>query len=52
MMKNFVTLGSLSGGMQVDEVPDKGDATPFPGEDVVMTICDECLRQGGAACLT
>jgi hypothetical protein len=40
MMKSFMTLGSLSRGMEVDEVPDEGDTTPFLREDVVMTIYD------------
>jgi hypothetical protein len=35
-MKSFMTMGSLSRGMEVDEAPIEGDATPFPGEDVVM----------------
>jgi hypothetical protein len=33
MMKSFITSGSLSRGMEVDEVPDEGGTTPFPGED-------------------
>jgi hypothetical protein len=40
MMKNFMTSRSLTRGMEVDEVPDEGDATTFPGEDVVMMIYD------------
>jgi hypothetical protein len=36
LMKSFMTMGSLSRGMEVDEAPIEGDATPFPGEDVVM----------------
>jgi hypothetical protein len=38
MMKNFMAIGSLTQGMEVDEVPDDGGVTPFPGEDVIMTI--------------
>jgi hypothetical protein len=38
MMKSFMTSGSLSRGMEVDEVPDEEDTMPFPGEDVVITI--------------
>jgi hypothetical protein len=26
--------------MELDEVPNEGDATPFPGEDTIMTIYD------------
>jgi hypothetical protein len=40
MMKNFMASGSLTRGMEVDEIPDKGDVTPFPGEDAVMVIYD------------
>jgi hypothetical protein len=40
MMKNFMTSGSLTRGIEVDEVPDEGDTTPFPREDVIMTIYD------------
>jgi hypothetical protein len=38
MMKSFMTSGSLSRGMEVDKVPNEGDAMPFPREDAVMTI--------------
>jgi hypothetical protein len=37
-MKSFMTTGSLSRGMEVDEGPIEGDAMPFPREDVVMMI--------------
>jgi hypothetical protein len=37
-MKNFMTTGSLSQGMEVDKAPLEGDVAHFPGEDVVMTI--------------
>jgi hypothetical protein len=40
MMKNFMALGSLARGMEVDEVLDEGDTTPFPEEDTVITIYD------------
>jgi hypothetical protein len=40
MMKNFMASGSLARGMEVDEVPDKGDMMPFPREDAVMMIYD------------
>jgi hypothetical protein len=38
MMKNFMALWSLTQSMEVDEVPNEGDATPFPREDMVMAI--------------
>jgi hypothetical protein len=28
--------------VEVDEVPDEGDTTPFPGEDTIMMIYDGC----------
>jgi hypothetical protein len=37
-MKSFMTSGSLSRGMEVDEVLVEGDVVPFPKEDVVMMI--------------
>jgi hypothetical protein len=40
MMKSFMVSGSLTWGMELDEVPDEGDATPFLGEDAVMTMHD------------
>jgi hypothetical protein len=46
MMKNFKTSGSLSQGMEVDEVPYESDTTPFPGEDTVMMIYDGCPLLG------
>jgi hypothetical protein len=38
MMKNFMISGSLTRGMELDEVPDEGDTTPFPGKDAVMMM--------------
>jgi hypothetical protein len=29
MMKNFMTSGSLARGMEVNDVPDEGNMTPF-----------------------
>jgi hypothetical protein len=46
MMQNFIALGSLTQGKEVDEVPDEGDTMPFPVEDVVMTIYDGCPSPG------
>jgi hypothetical protein len=42
MMKNVMALGSITRGMQFDEVPNVGDATPLPSEDSVMMIYDGC----------
>jgi hypothetical protein len=38
MMKNFMASGSLTRGVEVDELPNEGCATPFPREDAAMTI--------------
>jgi hypothetical protein len=38
LIKSFMTIGSLSRGMEIDEAPIKGDVAPFPREDVVMMI--------------
>jgi hypothetical protein len=38
LMKSFMTTGSLSRGMEVDEAPIEGDVAPFLGEDAVMVI--------------
>jgi hypothetical protein len=51
-VEEFHWLGSLTRGMEVDEVPDEGDMTPFLREDMVMIICDGRPRRGYAACLT
>jgi hypothetical protein len=40
MMKNFMASRSLNRGMEVDEVPDESDVTPFPRDDAVMMIYD------------
>jgi hypothetical protein len=40
MMKSFMTSGSLSWGMEVNEISDEGDTMPFHEEDAVMMIYD------------
>jgi hypothetical protein len=45
MMKNFMASESLARAMEVDEVPDEGNTTPFLGEDVVTMIYDRPLTQ-------
>jgi hypothetical protein len=37
-MMSFMTKGSLSQGMEIDEATIEGDVVPFPGEDVIMMI--------------
>jgi hypothetical protein len=39
-MKSFMALGSLTRGMEINDVPDEGGAMPFSREDMVMTIYD------------
>jgi hypothetical protein len=38
MMQGFLTLGSLTWGADLDEGPDGSDTTPFPEENINMTI--------------
>jgi hypothetical protein len=40
IMKNFMILGSLTRGMELDEDPVRSDMMPFPGVDTVMTLHD------------
>jgi hypothetical protein len=37
-MKSFMTTGSQSRGMEVDEAPIEVDAVPFPRVDAIMMI--------------
>jgi hypothetical protein len=45
MMKSFMTPGTLSQGMEFDEVPDEDGTMPFPKESV-MAIYDLCPSPG------
>jgi hypothetical protein len=38
LMKSFMAIGSLPRGIEVAEAPIKDNTTPFPREDVVMTV--------------
>jgi hypothetical protein len=38
MMKNFMTSGALAKGKKPEGDPGEKGATPFPGEEAVMTI--------------
>jgi hypothetical protein len=51
MLKNFMASGTLTRGIELDEVQDGGDAMPFPREDAVMTIYDGHPPLGGAPCV-
>jgi hypothetical protein len=46
MMMNFMASGSLARGMEVNEVLDEGNTTPFLREDAVMMIYDWCPSLG------
>jgi hypothetical protein len=39
-MKNFMTSGSLTQGMELEEDSDGSDTTPFPREDMIMMVYD------------
>jgi hypothetical protein len=39
-MKNLMASGCLTRGMEINKVPDEGDAMPFHIENTVMTIHD------------
>jgi hypothetical protein len=39
MMKNFIASRSLTWGMEADEDPDEGDATPFPTTHRGCVMC-------------
>jgi hypothetical protein len=41
LMNSFMTTGSLPWGMEIDEAPTEGDATPFPREAMAMRIFSE-----------
>jgi hypothetical protein len=42
MMRSFVTSGTLTYGAELDEGSDGSDTTPFPGENVVLTVYGAC----------
>jgi hypothetical protein len=46
MMTNFMALGPLARGMEVNKVSDEGDTMSFLREDAVMTIYDACPSPG------
>jgi hypothetical protein len=46
MMKNFMILGSLTWGMELEEDSGGSDTMPFPWEDVVMTVYNGCPPPG------
>jgi hypothetical protein len=42
MMNNFMILGSLTRGMELDEDSGESDIMPFPKEDAVMMVYNGC----------
>jgi hypothetical protein len=54
MMRSFITSGSLTLGLELDEVPDRTDTMPFHEENTVMMVYGGCPppHRGGATCLT
>jgi hypothetical protein len=51
MMNNFMTLGSLTLGMELMEDSGRSSSMPFLGQDAVTAVNDGHPHQGGAACL-
>jgi hypothetical protein len=52
MMKYFMTTGSLTRDRELEEDPGRRGATPFPGEDAVVTVYDGRPLPGGTMYLT
>jgi hypothetical protein len=46
MMKSFMTSGSPTQGMELDEDPGGSDMMPLPREDIVMTVYGGPLPPG------
>jgi hypothetical protein len=42
MMRSFMTSGSLTWGVKLDEGPDGSDTMPFPEKNAVMTVYEGC----------
>jgi hypothetical protein len=43
MMRNFMTLGSIIWGAELNEGPDGSDMMQFPEENIVMMVYRGCL---------
>jgi hypothetical protein len=52
MMRSFMTLGSLTWGVELDKGSDRSDTTSFPKDNTVMTVYGGRPHQGGVVCLT
>jgi hypothetical protein len=42
MMRSFMTSGSLTWGVELDEGPDRSDTTPFPEKNTIMMVYGGC----------
>jgi hypothetical protein len=51
-MRSFMTSGSLTWGVDLDEGLDRSDTMPFPEENTVMLVYVGCSHSVGTACLT
>jgi hypothetical protein len=38
MIRSFITSGSLTWGVELNEAPNGSDTMPFPEENAVMTV--------------
>jgi hypothetical protein len=52
MMSSFMTSGSLTWSVELDEGLDGSDTRSFPEENTVMTVYGGHPHRGGIACLT
>jgi hypothetical protein len=51
VMRSFMTLGSLTWGLELNEGPNESDTSPFDEENTVMTVYGGRPLQEGATCL-
>jgi hypothetical protein len=47
MMQSFMTSGTLTGGVDLDEWPDGSDAKPFPEKNTIMIVFEGHPLFGG-----
>jgi hypothetical protein len=51
IMRSFMTLGTITWGVELDEGPNGSDTMLFPEENTVMMVYRGRPHQGGVACL-